>query len=217
MWDRIGTGFQGSRLSTRLRVLASLAALVVLVLASVILAVSSCSDRISQASAIQEQGDIEGALSVYENILSQEPDDTEALEGASVCLLLLGRYDEALVFQERLAGLDPNNAQVRVELGFNYLNHQGRPVDAANVLGEAASLDPSAKNLTYWAQALIACGEQGRAEEVLRRVIETEPSYAHSYEVLYRLLCSQARADEAQQLLEQAAGQGVVVSSLPSR
>ncbi|MCX8032904.1 MAG: tetratricopeptide repeat protein [Thermoleophilia bacterium] len=216
MQGRRATNYLGIGMRARSAALAALGLVLAVALASVILAFSGCSDRAGQARALQEQGHIEHALSLYKEILREHPEDTEALEQASVCLLLLGRYDEALVMQERVVALVPDNAQVRVELGFNYLNHQGRPADAARVLGEAASLEPSAKNLTFWAQALIACGDEARAEAVLRKAIESEPGYARSYEILYRLLSSQGRADEAQQLLEQAAAQGITLKKTPA-
>lgn len=83
------------------------------------------------------------ALSAYLQVLEKDPHDKEVMERASVCLLQLQRYNEALVLQERLVFLEPDNAQVRIELGFNYLNHQERPAEAAKVLGEAAELEPS--------------------------------------------------------------------------
>ncbi len=47
---------------------------------------------------------------------------------------LLGRHDEALALQERVVALDPKDVQTRIELGFNYLNHQKRAADAVRVL-----------------------------------------------------------------------------------
>jgi len=192
-------------------------AVFVAVLCLMLGAASSCSGLLDQAEKAAAEGHTAEAAALYRASLDKDPDNLEALRGLAVALYLNKSFDEALPIQEKVVDLDATDVQTRIELGFNYLAHQGRPADAANVLGEAASLDPSAKNLTYWAQALIACGEEARAEEVLRKAIETEPGYAHSYEVLYRLLCSQGRIDEAQRLLGDAAAQGVVVNDSPAR
>ena len=148
-------------------------------------------------------------------MLKSEPDDTEALTGSAVCLMLLKRYDEALAVQERLAQLNPNDAQIRVELGFNYLNHQSRPADAVRVLGEAAKLDPSAKNLCFLAQAQEAADNAQGAEETLRQAMASEPGYAYSYQLLVALLQNEGRAEEAEQVIQHAASLGIDVTKTP--
>ncbi len=158
---------------------------------------------------LERDGDLEGALALYSKILASDPDNVKALSGAAVCFVMLNRYDEALAVQERLVELDPDDAQVRIELGFNYLNHQSRPRDALRVLGEAVTISPSAKNLCFLAQAQGATGDLGSAETNLRQAISIEPSYAYSYRLLASMLEGQGRAEEAQQVLDQATSLGV--------
>jgi tetratricopeptide (TPR) repeat protein len=170
-----------------------------------------CADLESQARALEEEGDLSGAVALYERVLESDPNDAVALEAAAVDLLLLGRYDEALPLQQRLVDLDPNEVQTRIELGFNYLNHQDRPGDAVRVMREAVALEPTAKNLTFLGQALSADGDVGGAEDSLRQAIKTDPTYAHSYAVLVGLLKDLGRGDEIAAVVEAAAAEGIAV------
>lgn len=174
-----------------------------------------CADPVAKALELENQGDIDGALAVYQQALAKDADDTEALSGAAVDLLLLGRYDDALALQERLVALESSDVQTRVELGFNYLNHQGRPADAARVLREAVEIERTAKNLSFLAQALVAAGNPAEGERILREAIEMEPGYGHSYWILVKLLESQDKTDEAEAIVEQASLHGVTVTDLP--
>jgi len=204
-------GFSRARVRGRLadRVLFALALIV-----AVCLGAGACSDIMAEARTLEEEGDLGGAVALYEKLLEEEPENLPALSAAAVDLLLLGRFDEALPLQERIVALDPDETQIRIELGFNYLNHQGRPSDAARVLGEAVALEPGAKNMTFLAQALIAAGDPTEGERRLREAIEMEPGYGHSYSILVKLLESQGRTDEAETIVEQGSLHGVTVTDL---
>jgi tetratricopeptide (TPR) repeat protein len=171
-----------------------------------------CSDRLAEAHRLEEDGEWEAALSVYEQLLSEDPDDVAALSGSAVALMVLQRFDEAMKVQERLVAADPDDAQTRVELGFNYLNHQDRPEDAVRVLEEAANLEPIAKNLTFLAQAQLRAGDAEEAERTLRDAIETDRSYTYAYSQLFQLLERQGRQTEAEALVEEAANAGVTIA-----
>jgi len=141
------------------------------------LSMVACSGKMAEARGYEAAGDWVEALAVYEEVLGEHPESLEALSGAAVALMVLQRYDEALTYQELVVAADPNDAQIRQELGFNYLNHQDRPVDAARVMGEAAVISPSAKSLTFWAQALEASDDLQGAEDALREAIAVDPEY----------------------------------------
>lgn len=186
-------------------------ALTLVVFALLGAAMGACGGRLTEAQRLERAGEWEAALSIYERVLSEDPDDLAALSGAAVALMVLQRFDEALELQERVAAADPDDVQTRLELGFNYLNHQDRPDDAVRVLEEAAELDPTAKNLTFLGQALEQAGEAGEAERVLRRAIETDSLYGYAYSQLAQLLEGQGRGAEAEALREEAANAGVMV------
>jgi tetratricopeptide (TPR) repeat protein len=181
----------------------------VLLLGLLSLLLAGCSDRAGEARQLENAGDWPGALALYNEVLAEDPDDQTALSGAAVALLVLQRYDEALGFQERLVAADPGDVQIRVELGFNLLNHQARPADAVVVLREAVALEPSAKNLTFLAQALEQSGDQGEAEAALRKAIVADAAYGYSYTQLVRLLEEEGRLEDAAEVKDQAAAMGI--------
>lgn len=178
----------------------------------VALSAVSCSDGVlSQAEKADAAGDLESAVRLYSDYLSREPNDITALRGLAVDLYLMGRFSDALPYQEKVVALDSKDFQTRIELGFNYLNHQDEPGKAVAVLGEAATLEPSAKHMTFLAQAQLAAGEQEAAESTLRRAIEVDAGYGHAYVVLIGLLENQGRATEAATLREAALGAGLKI------
>ncbi len=172
-----------------------------------------CSGPAEEGYDLERQGDLDGAVAVYSKALEEDPDNVDILIALAVDLLFLGKYDEALPVQEQVIALDPNEVQTRVELGFNYLNHQDRPADAVRVLSEAAALDPTAQHLTFLAQAQRVSGDEQTAEQTLRRALDADPEYAYSYTVLIDLLASQGRAEEAAQVKEEALLHGVQVEA----
>lgn len=186
--------------------------LLAMMLVAVSIVLPGCGDAMAQARALEDQGDLSGAVALYREVLEQEPDNAEALLGAALDLSFLGRFDEALVFQERLVAIDPGNVQIRTELGFNYLNHQDRSADAVRVLTEAAALDRSAKQLTFLSQAQIAAGDHEAAERSLTEAIEIDPQYGHSYSVLVRMLEDDMRSADAAEVRESAASRGIDIT-----
>ena len=189
--------------------------LVVVVLTVLATLLTACGGPAAEALDLERQNDYEGAVSIYKDALQGDPDNVEMLAALAADLMLLGRYDEALLFQERVVALDPNDVQTRVELAYNYLNHQDRAADAVRVFGQAAALDPTAQHLTFLAQAQIVSGDIGGAEQTLRHALEVDPQYAYSYMVLDSLLVSQGRTAEAAELKDLALLQGVQLESVP--
>jgi tetratricopeptide (TPR) repeat protein len=190
---------------------------IVLLTVAVVLAgliVGGCGGALNQAKEFESSGDWEGALAAYHRVLADKPNDLAALSGAAVALMVLERFREALDYQERVIAADPRDAQTRVELGFNYLNHQGRPADAVRVLSEAVELEPTAKFITFLGQAQMVAGDLRGAEQSLRRAVEVDPEYGYAYSVLAGLLADEGRGDEATQLKEDARSRGVKVIDL---
>jgi len=179
------------------------------------LVASGCSNVLSQAQQADKAGDLKSAVALYRDRLKAEPADLAALKGLAVDLYLMGAFDEALPVQEKVVALDAKDAQTRVELGFNYLNHQDDAVKAVAVLGEAAALEPAAKYLTFLAQAEIAAGDTQQAEEVLRKALTADSSYGHAYAVLVGLLEGQRRLAEASELRDAAKSAGVTIEDGP--
>jgi len=54
------------------------------------------------------EGDHEGAVAAYREALALDPDYADALEGLSMALADLGRFDEAIAAAERVVALVPD-------------------------------------------------------------------------------------------------------------
>lgn len=170
-----------------------------------------CGGQLDVAQGLDAKGDLAGAVQVYGGILEEHPNDLTVLNAMALDLLLLQRYDEALEVQEKIVALDAEDAQTRVELAFNYLNHQDDPGKAVVYLEQAAALDPSAKILTFLAQAQREDGKLDSAEDSLRRAISNDARYPHAYIVLIGLLEERGLTAEAAAVRQAAAAAGVEV------
>ena len=182
-------------------------------LVAMALVAAACSSDLDAARKLEKSGDFGGAIALYQTILKDDSKKIEALRALGADLMIEGKYDEALPIQEKTVSLDSRDSQTRVELGFNYLNHQNRPGDAVQVLREAVKVDGSAKNLTFLAQAEVVNNDPTGAEASLRQAIATDPKYPHAYGVLRDLLVKLGRTQDAAQVEDAARQQGVTLES----
>jgi len=196
----------------RLKTFGTPVRLVVLALALTLLVLiaPACSSLVSDAQEAEAAGDLESATQLYRARLQEEPEDLTALRGLAVALSFQGNFNEALPVQERIVSLDEGDAETRIELGFNYLNHQGQPAKAVATFTEATEVEPSAKYLTFLAQAQLEAGNSPEAEAALRKALSEDESYGHAYTVLTALLEAEGRTTEAEGLRAAASAKGVV-------
>jgi tetratricopeptide (TPR) repeat protein len=185
------------------------------ILVTMALLVIGCGNELDRARALEDKGDLAGAIEVYSSFVEEHPDNLEALDGLAVDLMLYKDYDAALPVQERVVALDKQDVLTRIELGFNYLSHQNRPSDAVRVLGEAAALEPTGKYLSFLAQAQKSAGDRQGAEETLRRALDIDPTYAFAYQLLNALLLEDGRTEEVKELESLAEEHGVKLDNTP--
>jgi len=118
-----------------------------------------------------------------------------------------------LAVQEQVVAADASDVQTRLELGFNYLNHQDRAEDAVTVFEEAAALDGGSKILTFLAQAQEVAGHIADAEATLRLAIDIDAAYAYPYSVLIGLFERTGRNAEAAEVRREAQKNGVATTA----
>jgi tetratricopeptide (TPR) repeat protein len=197
------------------------AARVLLVVVALSLILGSCllagcgSGLVKAARQAEAAGDLQGAVELYRQQLAEHPEDKDAVMGLAVDLFLLRDYDEALVYQERAVQLAPDDVQLKVELAFNYLNHQDQPQKAVEMLREATATERSADLLTFLAQAQLAAGQAQEAETSARSAIAEDRTYGWAYVFLVRLLEHQGRQAEAVSVKQAASAAGVDLGSFP--
>ena len=77
------------------------------------------------AKMLEVRGDVEGAISVYEDILSKEPDHWQTIQNLKDIYLKNSMYEEGIYFMRLRMAKKPNDVKTYCELGeFYFLNKQ---------------------------------------------------------------------------------------------
>jgi Tfp pilus assembly protein PilF len=190
-------------------IVTTIAAVVLFVIVGILL--TGCSGDLAGAQKAAEAGDMGAASSLYQKQLQAHPNDLGALKGLAGILYVERRWNEALPVQEKVVALDAKEAQIRVELGFNYLNHQDAAGKAVVVFREAAALEHTAQHLGFLAQAEMAAGDSQAGEASLREALTVDKTYVRAYDLLINLLVQQGRTADAAAVRDAAQSAGVAL------
>ena len=109
-------------------------------------------------------GDYGAAIAVINQILSRDPENTDALILASQCHSLLGHYDQAVAFDRKAVKAHPDNPQAWMTLAFDLAN-LGDMEAAEEAYRKAAELDP--KRASAWYKLATIAARRGDMEEAL--------------------------------------------------
>ncbi len=207
------TGTPGQRETGKARraVIATIVTVVLIVSAGAV--VVGCSNYVSEAQKAEQAGDIATAASLYQAQLKAHPDDLQAVKGLAGMLYVERRWNDALPVQEKAVAMDPKEARIRVELGFNYLNHQNAAGKAVTVFQEASDLERTAQYLGFLAQAQTVAGNVSAAEASLREALRVDKTYGRAYDLLTELLEQQGRTADAAAVRDAAKSAGVALQS----
>ena len=136
-------------------------------------------ERLTAAQEALEQGRVDAALAIFEEVLAAEPDNRFALSRSGVALLRRGNggdLDRAIPRLERAARLDPSAAETRSALAEALLL-AGRHEEAIAAWTAVASQQP--RWATAWSNLGAALGRAGRpadAVKALERALALEPA-----------------------------------------
>jgi tetratricopeptide (TPR) repeat protein len=137
-----------------------------------------------QAVALQQRGDLEGAVSAYQAFLASYPQNVEARSNLGVVLARLGRFEEAIDAYRKALAVDPGNVAVRVNLGIA-LYKAARFVDAAGELATVVASRPDNRQARLLlADCHLRMGEPKRVIELLQPL---ETSHATELALAYML------------------------------
>jgi Flp pilus assembly protein TadD len=75
-------------------------------------------DYLSEALALERQGDYDAALTSYRLALRDQPDDPKVLQNMAIAFSKTGRLDEAVRCYRRALDLDPAQSGAHYGLGF---------------------------------------------------------------------------------------------------
>ena len=144
----------------------------------------SLDPRLREGVARHRRGDLAAATAVYRRLLSEEPDNSQALHYLGLAQLQQGRPDEADSLLSRSVALEPGNANAWSDLGTARVKAE-RPQDALAPFSRALELDPEHRDaLNNMARALRLLSRFDRARELLERLVALEPGRAGPLRVL---------------------------------
>ncbi len=128
--------------------------------------------RITLAQALGDAGRWPEAAAHFGAVLARRPEEHDALYGAGVCALELGRYEEATEALERLESLNPGYRDFALypELAEAY-ERQGAADQALELLRTLARREPRLRHVVVLAERLVEHGERREAVERLQTAL----------------------------------------------
>jgi len=145
-------------------------------------------DVINLAGALSlASGDLENAILSYKELISRSPDSI-SLSNLGVSLMLLGRYEEAIKYQEQALKINPNGSSILLNLADSYnLNNDIESAERyyRKLLVSTDGINNDDTIFSERAQAFAHLGEYNQALKTLQLVSDdakknSESAYAAS-------------------------------------
>lgn len=155
-----------------------------------------------QAAALQQSGDVAGAIEAYRKLLAIDPHQAAALSNLGILLAHSGQYDEAIAEYRKALAVLPGNANIETNLGLAYYK-SGRMTEAARIFAQARAQAPGDLQL-----ALLAADcdlRMGHNDTVITTLEPLEQRNPDNLAIAYLLgtaLIRDHRAVEGQQLID---------------
>jgi len=144
----------------------------------------STEDLLAAAVAHHKAGRLDQAASLYESILTEQPDHADALHASAVIALGRRDTDEAISRLQRAIVAAPGRAVAHSDLGAA-LRIAGRLPEAVAALERAVALEP--RYAEGWINLGIvrrALGDLAAARAALQRASELKPDFAPTFNAL---------------------------------
>jgi choline-sulfatase len=156
------------------------------------------------ARALQESGDLAGALAVDRQAVARHPADATLLHELAVSAREAGRHDEALRAEQAALTIDPRDPAALNGLGLLHADRR-RFAEAAAAFEQSVAFDPT--SASYWTNlgnARRDLGAPGPAEQAYRHALELDPRHADAANGLGVLLVQSGKPAEAIPWFERA-------------
>jgi tetratricopeptide (TPR) repeat protein len=131
--------------------------------------------RVAQAEEACKAGRHQDAERIYAQLLTRVPEHPDALNNRALCLVDLGRLDEARADLEVLVKLDPRHAVARGNLAEVCYRSKDDPSAREHYTSYVALRRPGAKEWKNLGEIYRALGDFPRAAHCWARSVETEP------------------------------------------
>ena len=159
------------------------------------------------ARAYGKSSNYDAGIRWSEEALRRDADFAPALKELAAAATLSGRLPEAARALERVAALEPRDADALADLGNVYLQLQ-RVGDAQSTLQKALGLDPDLPRAhNTMGLAMLNAGNADGAERSFRESIRHQPDLAEAHNNLGNLLASRKMYAEAGHHFEKALAQ----------
>jgi len=138
-------------------------------------------ERLKQAQQLHIEGQLKDAETLYQEILQENPDQSDVLHALAVLYAQTGKYDDALVALDKAITLEPHivalyNSKGNVFLRLN--NHEAAAKQYQKAIDLDAQYAPAYNNLgkTYYEQEKL-----DQAKEYYGKAITLNANYADAY------------------------------------
>lgn len=98
--------------------------------------------QIAFARTVEREGDLQGAMKIYQQIIESSPKHPESYHRMAVLHDQSGNHDEALRYYKDAIKRDPRNAEIHADRGYSFYLQQNWP-EAEQNLRRALKLDSS--------------------------------------------------------------------------
>ena len=161
-------------------------------------------DFLTEAKALQRQGDFAEAEVAYRRVLALEPDNAEALNNLGNVLRTLKRPAEAVFLLRKALAARPEHPAILSNLGLA-LGDLRQFTEAAECHRRAVAIDPKlAPGHNNLGLALKELGLPAEAEESYRRALALNPDFAEALNNLGNVLRARGRLEESIAAFERA-------------
>lgn len=151
------------------------------------------------ASDLIRHGDYAQAEKHIDIILSHEPEHVDSLYNKGLCLAETGRAEEALVYLEKVIGIDPEFTKAYI-LSASLLEKKGDISDAINLFESALHHPINHSDILYGlADLLDRSGQKEKAEQRLLQLISAYPADTRGYGAYADLLMERRNFEKALQ------------------
>lgn len=144
-----------------------------------------------------QQGDLVGAIALWQNVQTREPNFSPAWFNAGLAHYKLAQYDQAVACLQQALRLDPNDPATLLNLGAA-LKRVDDVAGAIACYRTILSQDPGAIDARHnLANALEKVGGIIEAEDHLRTVVAAQPDNPNAWHSLGNILWEQNRLEDA--------------------
>ncbi len=106
-------------------------------------------DYLTEALALERQGDLDAALTSYRLAIRDHPNDPRILQNMAIAFSRTGRMEEAIRAYRRALELDPQLSGAHYGLAFLHLK-RGDSIEAANHLQAFLDAAPTGADADRW-------------------------------------------------------------------